>query len=159
MEDTGSHSPQTAEEFFAQLTLIGGCSDYVIYAHNQDSTALFQISGSGLAEEAYLAGDTILRSYEINPDTDDIQPTVLIKSGSFLTDGFCDCTMENTPVIETEHQAISGTIEIRVIPSGEGFDWGEYPAEMQITMSNLCFDDDRCIESFSVAAGIGWMPG
>ena len=57
--------------------------------------------------------------------------------------------------------AISGTIQVTVETDGEMTDWGEVPANMTLTLTDVCFDAEIpfCIASHTMNAFIGWMPG
>jgi hypothetical protein len=68
------------------------------------------------------------------------------------------------PVIDIEHTAISGTVHITITPNGESTDWGEYPANIQIELQDVCFANAQqevsiCVEGYTAETFIGWMPG
>ena len=100
-------------------------------------------------------------TYSINPNTDDIQPIVTLQQGKYLNEFSCNDAIMNDPEVLTEYRAISGTVAVTAVADGEVTDWGEAPASMLVTFSNVCFNTPEafCVEEWSVEAFVGWMPG
>ena len=159
--DTDTDEPTISSEIFAELTEQGGCGDYFIYARNADDTITLHISGSGLAQQAHEADGEIEVTYDINPADPSIQPYLVLKTGSKLNVHSCDDVFEDEPIVDSEWQAVSGSVSFVVSPDGEATDWGEYPAMMDVTLMDVCFGETEpiCVESFGFASFIGWMPG
>lgn len=150
----------------ASFSIIGGCSDYFVYAHNETDTATIQISGSGLAQEAHSNGEPLSISYTINPYTDDIQPFLVFQQGQNLNHISCNDAIEigMEPVVQQQWLAMSGSVSITVTPNGESTPWGEYPAQIDISLENITFTNPESgasfvLESLSLSTFIGWMPG
>ena len=163
-EPTVEPSVEPVDPNVNDLSNISGCSDYFVYAYNDADTQTLHISGSGLAQEAHSNNTSISRSYTINPDTDDIQPTLVMQIGENLNHASCNDAIipGMEPVVADEWRAISGTVSFSVTPAGEATDWGEYPAEMDITLEEIVLSNDTSsveIPTMSLSAAIGWMPG
>ena len=145
-----------------ELTSSGGCGDYFVYAKNPDDTLALHISGSGLAMEAHQSpGGMVEYTYTIDPMTDDIQPVIVAQEGLYLNEWSCNDAAMNDPEITLEHMAISGTVNVTVEADGEMTDWGEVPANMTLTLTDVCFDAEVpfCIASHTMNEFIGWLPG
>lgn len=148
-----------------ELTTIGGCSDYFAYAHNDTDTQTIHVIGSGLAQQAHEQGEPLSISYSINPDTDDIQPTIRFQTGENLNHASCNDAIipGMEPVVTHEWTAISGSVSITVTPNGDATDWGEYPADIEIFMENTELSDEQgdsfILPEKTLITFIGWMPG
>ena len=147
------------------LTIVGGCSDYFIYAHNDSDSQTIHVIGSGLAQQAHEQGEPLSLSYIINPDTDDIQPTIRFQTGENLNHVSCNDAIipGMEPVVTHEWTAISGSVSITVTPNGDATDWGEYPADIEILMENIELSDEQgdsfILSEKTITTFIGWMPG
>ena len=146
----------------SDLTENGGCGDYFVYAKNPEDTLTLHISGSGLALEAHQSDSGVVEyTYMIDPMIDDIQPSIVAQQGEFLNGWSCNDAAINEPRVDLEHRAISGTVHVTVTAEGEMTDWGEVPATIRIELTEVCFEatEKFCIDSYSLAQYIGWMPG
>ena len=147
------------------LTTVGGCSDYFVYTHDDIDTQTIHVIGSGLAQQAHEQGEPLSISYSINPDTDDIQPTIRFQTGENLNHASCNDAIipGMEPVVNHEWTALSGTVLVTVTPNGDATDWGEYPADIEIIMENIEFSDEQgdsfILPEKTITTSIGWMPG
>ena len=158
-------SGEPTEPDTTSLNTIGGCSDYFVYAHNDADTQTIHVSGAGLAQQAHEQGEPLSISYSINPDTDNIQPTIRFQTGENLNHVSCNDAIipGMEPVVTHEWTAISGSVSITVTPNGDATDWGEYPADVEIFMESIELSDEQgdsfTLPEKTLTTFIGWMPG
>ena len=112
-------SGEPVEPDTTSLNTVGGCSDYFVYAHNDTDTQTIHVIGAGLAQQAHEQGEALSISYSINPDTDDIQPTIRFQTGENLNHVSCNDAIipGMEPVVTNEWTAISGTVSVTVTPN------------------------------------------
>jgi hypothetical protein len=158
-ETTETGETELSEASFLELTENGGCSDYFVYIRNEEDTISLSIQGSGLAAQAHEDGSVEV-SYDFESNTSSL-PSLMLQRGSLLNTNSCDDVFEDEPIVEESLEAISGTMVLRVEPEGEATDWGEFPAVMDVTLTNVCFSgtETLCLGSMGFASFIGWMPG
>ena len=151
---------ELSEASFLELTQAGGCSDYFIYIRNEADTISLRLQGSGLAAQAHEEDSVLEVSYDLESTASAI-PSLILERGSLLNTNSCDDVFEDEPTIDESREAISGTITLRVEAEGEATDWGEVPANMDVTLTNVCFAgaETLCVDTFEFSSSIGWMPG
>ena len=165
-DDTDTYRFDLTEE----LTNPSGCADFVFFDRNDADTLSIEISGSGLAEAAHIAGEPVSISYDLADLPDDI--TVEHLTGAHLTHSLCNDALD--PAIETQIEDIfvpvSGTLTLIATPDGEATDWGELPTELEVTIevSDFCAEigdgethHENCfnVNEYSASANIGWLQG
>ena len=160
-EETGeTGETELSEASFLELTENGGCGDYFVYIRNEEDTISLSIQGAGLAALAHEEGSMVEVSYDFESTSSSL-PSLMLQRGSLLNTNSCDDVFEDEPIVQESLEAISGTMVLRVEPEGEATDWGEVPAVMDVTLTNVCFSGSEtlCLGSMGFASFIGWLPG
>ncbi|HLT38155.1 MAG TPA: hypothetical protein VK034_17845 [Enhygromyxa sp.] len=153
----GDPLPSLPPDFLDQLTNADGCGDVYIAAINDAATLGILFNGADLAATAHELGEMQVRE-SVLPSAD---VSLRIAVGTLLNDG-CNDVGEG-PQVTLEWIAVSGTVTLTVVPTGEPQPW-EKPAYATLELSDVTFEgaglEPVTVESWTVAdVYVGWLPG
>lgn len=159
----GSMQPSTGLDTDFESTLGDGygCGDYVLSAANTEDTTGLIVSGIGLAQQAHEIGEAITIGYDL--PAKDIH--IVAQVGEHITSEICNDTPVVEPVIELSYTPTAGSVTVTITPEGEPSAHGGFPASIEVVFDNVELSEDTethvpvIIESLSLTAGIGWLPG
>ena len=160
-EDTGSSGQLNYERHF---TRFGGCGDFFVYGQNDDDTIAIQISGSGLVQATFDAGETTTFDFDLTTNTD---LTIVVLQGQNINHASCNDALDPDIelLIDKTYVAVNGTLSIEIAPTGNETSWGELPSDATILLQSSDFcangsvEDCLNIGELSFSTAIGWLPG
>lgn len=140
--------------------VVQGCSDLFVYAATANDTRVLEITMSdGLAADAAEDGNPIERTYTL-PD-----PAVTITAvwGSDLTINHCDDVWFGTPTVDGARVAESGTLTVRVEPTGVFEPW-DHSGHATLWLEDVSFGTSQTgapidIDLELTDVLVGWYPG
>jgi hypothetical protein len=150
-------APADFEIETAQFVNTGGCGDAFFWATNAAGSAAITIEWRGAASEAWASDGFEATEQLPNPEI-----TVTVIEGSQLTNYYCNDIRMPGQGTTSEIEASSGTVEIAVRPTAEGF---EPSGQADLRLSDVTFRlavggevwhlAELVIENVSV----GWLAG
>ncbi len=160
--DTGDPVETLAAGFEAGLTRESGCSDVVMYAHDESDTLALHFFDAGLVAAAHAAGEPVSQSWELSTE----QPARLsVTVGTHLTNETCNDVVEYSPVIDGTWVPVSGTLTLTVTPDGTPTDW-EMPADAVLEFTGVGWVPSDAptatpvpMADWTLEAHVGWLPG
>jgi hypothetical protein len=165
-DDTGDTGTPAAlpVDFPATLTEDGGCADIYLYANDPADTVFvaFESWDLGIVATACTDGPQSL----VLP-LPDARLTLVAQVGESLSQNACNDVIEESPVIDRAWTASAGTLTLDVSPRPDitcDDEWDRY-SDAVLTLDNVTFTPDDggegavTVESFSISAGVGWLPG
>jgi hypothetical protein len=156
--DGDGDGDQLPPDFLEQLTEAGGCGDVYIGVTNPAATIGLLFDGAPLCQIAYDMGGPQVRVSEL--PSADVELSLVL--GTVLDDGCNDVGMG--PQITTQWNAVSGTVTLTVVPTGNMPEPWSLPADATLELTNVTFEgnglDPVVIDSLIVPdVAVGWFPG
>ena len=138
----------------SDLVEAGGCSDVVFTLGAADGTrSLVFWLDTDLAQTAVATGQPQSLTIDLS-----LEGSLSLHEGTEVVGLECTDTFEDTQVVDVTWEAISGTVELEVLPL-EGSDG--MPAHGTITLTDAVLstvgESNLAIESLTWEAGIGWI--
>jgi hypothetical protein len=145
-------------DFLEQLTEAGGCGDVYIGVTNPGATIGLLFNGADICQQAYDMGGEQVRVSEL--PSADVELRLVV--GTVLDDGCNDVGMG--PQIQTQWDAVSGTVTLTVVPTGMMPQPWDLAADATLELTNVTFESNGLepvvIDSFIVTdVAVGWFPG
>jgi hypothetical protein len=158
--DTGDSATLLDPDFELALSTSGSCGNYYLYMGNADDTNSLHISGSGLAQQSYEAGEAITVSYTLPDEAINIRADVGINT----THESCNDAFWLEVELDFSYEAVGGTATVTMLSTGEPKGHGGYPGFATIVLEDVQLSAGEelpivIIEELSMEGGMGWLPG
>ena len=155
-------APALQAGFEADLSDQGGCGDIYAYGATPDDDVLLLVHVLGepvLA--AYEAGETSFSLVLSAADGEAVE--VEARTGNNVGQIACNDFVENY-ALETTWVAVGGTVGVEASLTADTWETWSVPADVVVTVTDLVLEDQErgdqvTVDSFEIAASVGWLPG